>query len=168
MYKTGPREPFKRDTAYLVTEATEGTGEVEGALVSRSLTLPSDPRWAGGISWFSCTPKKLHCNTQSFKQNSVASYLISKMQSLFSVLEVGLQLLAHRQHGRALLAFLLQLSFQVAQLLHDAAAFLLALLLLGLRVRKIGKYIGLLKCWKDQMGSPIKFNRIWEGPLQIV
>ena len=44
-YLPGPREPFKRETAYLETVATERTGEF---LVSRSLTLPSAPPLAGG------------------------------------------------------------------------------------------------------------------------
>ena len=42
----GPREPFKRDTLYLTSEATEGAG---GVLVSRNLTLSSTPQWAGGV-----------------------------------------------------------------------------------------------------------------------
>lgn len=60
-------------------------------------------------------------------------YLISEMQRLLGVLEVCVELLPHGEHGGALLALVVQLGLQVAQLLHDAAPFLLALLLLGLR-----------------------------------
>lgn len=59
-------------------------------------------------------------------------YLVGEVQRLLGVLEVGLQLLARGGGGGALLALLLQLCLQLAQLLHDAAPLLLARLLLGL------------------------------------
>ena len=43
----GPPEPFKRDT-YRVP-GKEQLNEQAGFLVSRSLTLPSNTPWAGGV-----------------------------------------------------------------------------------------------------------------------
>ena len=45
-YLPRPREPFKRESAWLADGATEGT---DGVLVSRRLTLPSGPPRSGGV-----------------------------------------------------------------------------------------------------------------------